>query len=67
MFQNLRDKIANVDKFTFRGIIYAGLASCGLLMEIFILKQSRGFLIFGYVLVIIIGLVCISVLKEDEE
>jgi len=67
MLEKLKQRIANTDRFTWRGIIYASLAVIGLIFEIFILKQFRPFLLFGYGVIIFIGLICIIVLKEGPD
>lgn len=64
---DLLNHVRSMDKYTVRGIIYAGFALVGLFLEIFILKKFRTFLLFGYGFIIFIGLVCIFKLKENKE
>jgi uncharacterized Rmd1/YagE family protein len=67
MLSNLRNYINNIDKFTLRGIIYAGIAVIGLIVEIFILKKFRTMIMFGYGVVIFWGLIYILKLKEKKK
>lgn len=67
MSSSIKSFLSKIDKFTLRGIVYASFAVIGLIVEIFVLKQARTFLLAGYGLIIFIGLVCIIVLSEKKD
>ncbi len=66
MFQQIRAYLSTRDRFFLRGIIYSCIACSGLVLEIYILKQRRPFLLFGYGLVLVLGLVFLFFLREKE-
>jgi len=62
VFEAIKSRIAQINKFRLRGIIYISAAVVGLSLELFVLRQARTFLFVGYGLIIFIGLVFIIVL-----
>ena len=55
-----------MDRYTLRGLAFAGLSSLGLGYELFFVQPSRPFLIVMYSIVIIISIGLIILVKDKN-
>jgi len=55
-----------VDRYTLRGLVFAGLSSLGLGYELFFIQPSRLFLIIMYSLFIVINVGLIFLVSEKN-
>ncbi len=60
-------KYSKATRMLIRGIIYAFIAVVGLILEIFVLKESRAVILFGYCLVFLIALYYIFILRKKQD
>ena len=65
MLYNLR--LTLLDKFTVRGLVYSAASILGLSYEIIFIRPPRLFLVIMYTIIIGIGLICIFLIKEQNE
>jgi hypothetical protein len=61
------NKLSKANKTMIRGIIYAIIACIGLTIELFVLKQTRPVIVFGYSLIFLISLYYIFVLPGKQD
>jgi len=54
------------DKFSTRGIIYILIASALMAYELLTVEKIRYLIIFGYSVIIAIGLICLLFLTEED-
>lgn len=67
MSSEISEKHSKSKKTLIRGIIYAFIASVGLIMEILILKDMRPVIIFGYSLIFLIAMYYIFILRKKQD
>ncbi|MBN2092195.1 hypothetical protein JW964_21425 [candidate division KSB1 bacterium] len=67
MMSGHSNKISKATKILIRGIIYAFIAIVGLILEMFVLKEFRPVILFGYSLVFLIALYYIFILRKKQD
>lgn len=67
MVSESSSKPSRAARITIRGIIYAIIAGVGLTLEIFVLRQSRFVILFGYSLILLIALYYIFILRKKQD
>ncbi len=55
------------DKYSIRGMIYAGIAVFGIGYELIFSKEIRPFLIIGYSIVFIVGIIYVWYIKPYKQ
>lgn len=55
-----------MDKYTLRGTIYSGIGLLGIGYEVIFSKSTRFIVILLYLCIIIIGMICIFLVKERK-